>query len=294
MKIKIPKYLKLFLKIAITAGALYLVFTNIDGNKMLGIYKDAKFLYLIFALVLFIISKFLAALRLNYFFRNIKIRISEKANLKLYLLGMFYNVFLPGGISGDGYKIYLLRKKFEVKTGKIFSAVLIDRISGIFALFILSLTLFYFIQFEIPFKFLVWALIPLSYFVFYFLIKRFFKAFEKIMIRTSLFSLGVQISQLICAWLIMQALNIKLLQSDYLFVFLISSIVAILPVTIGGIGSREVTFYFGAQVLGLDVNQSIGLSLMFYAITLVVSLSGIIYTFKQPIFSNTNQYKNQT
>ncbi len=52
---------------------------------------------------------------------------------------MFYNLFLPGGIGGDGYKIYLLQKNYQTGTKKIFGAVLADRISGMVALVVLAL-----------------------------------------------------------------------------------------------------------------------------------------------------------
>jgi hypothetical protein len=68
---------------------------------------------------------------------------------------------------------------------------------------------------------------------------------------------------------------------SYLFLFLISSIVATLPITIGGIGSREITFLFGAEMMHLDVHLSIALSLLFYVITAVVSLSGIYFSLNE-------------
>jgi len=67
---------------------------------------------------------------------------------------------------------------------------------------------------------------------------------------------------------------------SYMFIFLISSIVAVLPITIGGVGSREVTFMIGAQLLNLDINLSIALSFLFYIITAVVSFFGIYYILK--------------
>jgi uncharacterized membrane protein YbhN (UPF0104 family) len=67
----------------------------------------------------------------------------------------------------------------------------------------------------------------------------------------------------------------------YLFLFLISSIVATLPITIGGIGSREITFLFGAEIMHLDIHQSIALSLLFYVITAVVSLFGIYFSLNE-------------
>nr|NQU89424.1 hypothetical protein [Bacteroidota bacterium] len=53
-----------------------------------------------------------------------------------------------------------------------------------------------------------------------------------------------------------------------------------MPITIGGIGSREVTFLFGAQIMHLEITNSIALSLLFYIITAIVSLFGIIYSIK--------------
>jgi uncharacterized membrane protein YbhN (UPF0104 family) len=69
---------------------------------------------------------------------------------------------------------------------------------------------------------------------------------------------------------------------EYLLVFLISSIVAVLPITIGGIGSRELVFFYGAQWLGLNEGTSIGISMTFFLITAFVSLSGLMYHFKKP------------
>ncbi|MBN1340410.1 MAG: flippase-like domain-containing protein [Bacteroidales bacterium] len=283
MKAGVKKYLKLILKIAVTATALFFVFSRIEGKKLLESYGNLSLMPLFAALAMFMFSKLVAAIRLNVFLKSSGIVISEKENVRLYLLGMFYNVFLPGGISGDGYKIYLLKKKFNVPAGRVFSAVLVDRISGVLALFTLSVIIFYFIDFASFARSYAWLLIPLGGLSFFLVVSRFRNDFRAIALGTSLLSLGVQSSQLICAWLIMQSLNMTGRETEYLFVFLISSIVAILPVTVGGIGSREVTFLFGAGVLGLDANLSISLSLMFYFITLAVSLTGAFFVFREPL-----------
>jgi uncharacterized membrane protein YbhN (UPF0104 family) len=68
--------------------------------------------------------------------------------------------------------------------------------------------------------------------------------------------------------------------SGYIFVFLVSSIVAAMPITIGGIGSREITFLLGAEIMHLNISNSIALSLLFYIITAVVSLGGGYYSIK--------------
>ena len=62
---------------------------------------------------------------------------------------------------------------------------------------------------------------------------------------------------------------------------MISSIVAVVPLTLGGIGSREVTFFYGAKFLGLDQNISVGVSVLFFLITAMVSLVGVYFHFKK-------------
>lgn len=62
---------------------------------------------------------------------------------------------------------------------------------------------------------------------------------------------------------------------------MISSIVAVVPLTLGGIGSREVTFFYGAKFLELDQNVSVSVSVLFFLITALVSLIGVWYHFKK-------------
>ena len=104
----------------------------------------------------------------------------------------------------------------------------------------------------------------------------------------------VQMAQLGSAFFILKSLGIQMDTLSYLFIFLLSSIVSVLPLTIGGIGSREVTFYYGATLLGLDQNSSVGISMVFFLITALVSLFGIFYHFKKinlEIMANGNVKK---
>jgi len=280
---KISKHVKTAIKLFISAAALLYVLYKIDFSEVIEIYKDVKFFYIVPAILLFVFSKVFSSFRLNLFLREIKIHLTQASNLKLYSLGMFYNLFLPGGIGGDGYKIYLLNKKTGVKAGKIFWAVFLDRLNGMLALFLLAIGLVYLIDVLLSFKLFLWLLIPLSLLVFYMILRKFFPYFTGIYGKSNLLSLGVQVLQVACAMFLLLALNEYGENTlHYLFLFLISSIVATLPITIGGIGSREITFLYGAGLLGLDVNVSIALSLMFYLITAFVSSWGLYYSIHAP------------
>lgn len=278
MKIKLPPFVKTILKLAITVGALWYVFSKIELHQVVGTIGRSNPFYLAGALILFVLSKMISSVRLNRYLASIDIIISQWANMKLYLLGMYYNLFLPGGIGGDGYKIYLLNKRYDVTARKIFWAVLLDRIIGVVALFCMSVVLFCFIPGMGSYAMFVWILIPLSVLILYLIYRRFFPYFLSLFWITNLQSLLVQLLQLLCAFLILFSLQANTGQEGYLFVFLVSSIVAVLPLTIGGIGSREFTFMLGAQWLGLDLNLSISLSLLFYLITAFTSIWGLVYS----------------
>ncbi len=276
-----PRPLKAFLKIALSVAALWYVYTKIDIKEVGLIFKHVNYGWLLAATLMFILSKIISSFRLNLFFRDIGAGLTEKSNLRLYLLGMYYNLFLPGGIGGDGYKIYLLNKKYGIKAKKLFWAVLLDRVNGVLALFVLAMLMVPFISVPSIYKTLAIILIPVSIAVYYAGIHWLFKDFRKSIHKTNLYSLAVQLAQLVSAWFILYANHNQEHTIPYLFLFLISSIVATLPITIGGIGSREITFLFGAEIMQLDIHQSIALSLLFYVITAVVSLTGMYFSLNE-------------
>jgi len=288
---KLKRLIKTLLKFAVTAAALYFVIRKIDIADILELYRQSNLFYILLALILFALSKLFSAYRLNIYFRAIGLRLAEKTNIRLYLLGMFYNLFLPGGIGGDGYKIYLLQKNYQTGTKKIFGAVLADRVSGMVALVVLALVgasclqiesvnvfTVYNLQFTI-FN-LVFLLIPLVLLSYYFFIKYVYPYFLKINLVTYLYAFAVQLLQVACAWFLLLALGETENHLAYLVIFLVSSAVAVLPISIGGVGVRELTFLYGSQLLNVDINIAVGISFLFYLITAVVSLVGVWYVFR--------------
>ena len=279
-KSKLKNYLKLLLRLAVSLAALIFVFSKINFIEVISTYRSVNFIYLLLAVVFFILSKIISAYRLNLFFRSVDLELSDRYNLKLYLLGMFYNLFLPGGVGGDGYKIFYLGKEFGIKKSKVLWAVLLDRISGVISLFILVIIFSYFIIINIsfPYEYFIWILIPVIIVVFLWIIKCYLPYFTSIFWKTSFQALAVQVAQVVCALMILVALGTPDMVMNYLFIFLISSIVAMLPISIGGMGLRELTFLYGAGILNLNTEISVALSLMFYLISVFVSLFGVYYS----------------
>jgi len=275
----LKKLLKPLLQLLVTALALYLVLKKTDIAKLASIIQGANLWYLLLALFFFNLSKIFNAIRLNRFFKAIGIELSAIYNLKLYYLGMFYNLFLPGGVGGDGYKIYVLQKNHSMKMINIFHAVLWDRICGIFALAFLSILLLLPSSFALKFPHLIpysWVLLVAVYPCALILNKLFYKQFIKVFTITAIESMLVQITQVITVFFIMKAMSHNTNIIDYLAIFLISSIATIIPITIGGAGAREITFLYLLGAIQLETSVGVALSLIFFAISALSSLGGIL------------------
>ena len=278
-KFNLKKLLKPLLQLLVTGLALYLVLRKTDIAKLFGIIQSANPWYLLLSLFFFNISKLFNAVRLNRFFKAIGIELSALYNLKLYYLGMFYNLFLPGGIGGDGYKIYVLQKNHGMKMIDVFHAVLWDRISGTIALVFLSVILLLPSTFALKLPQLVpyaWLLLGAVYPLALLLNKLFYKQFIGVFTITALESMLVQIAQVISAFFILQAISLQAHHIDYLAIFLMSTVATILPITIGGAGTREVTFYYLLNFIKLETNAGLALSLIFFGISALSSLAGVL------------------
>lgn len=272
--------LKTVLKLLLTGLALYLVFRKIDTDQLFQLTKFINWFWLIPAVALFILSKVATAIRLNRYFENIGIHLSERQNWRLYLIGMFYNLFLPGGIGGDGYKVYLLNKEFKTPVKKLVQAALLDRLGGLIAIGFLLFGLFLVVKVDLAFlESSVWnglmmAGLILTIPAFWMVQKLLFKDFLPSFWSANLWSFGGQIAQLICAWFILRSLGINENILAYQLVFLLSSIVAVLPLTIGGVGARELVFVYAHTYAGIEETAAVAFSLIFFLISAAVSLVG--------------------
>lgn len=281
-KQKTGKLLKLLLKVAVTIACLWYVSTKINFTELGGVLANTNWLFLVAAFGIFILAKVIASIRLNIYFKNISLKLTEKENLKLFWLGMFYNLFLPGSITGDAYKVIVLSKRFTVPYKKTTAAVLLDRFSGLQGL---GLILAVYSIFTLKNNTYIWVLAGgalISVFVLYFIIRRYFAEFLPGFWPTLLLGLTVQALMVVCIYAIIHALHIQTGKTEYVFIFLIAAVAGVLPLTVGGgLGIREFVFFKGAIYFGLNEQVAVIISLLFYFVTLVTSLFGIVFIFKK-------------
>jgi len=280
LKARAKKWLIVIAKVGVSGASLWFVLSRADLQSLSKVLGATNWWWLGLAGLFFVLSKFIAAVRLNRFFRDVQIIIPHRINLRLYLLGMFYNLFLPGGIGGDGYKVYFLNRRYGASVKQGLVAVFIDRVTGLLSLIVLAFG-FAILLPGMPFPRLgIGGLSAAIAIAFYLVVFKWFREFYRSLHFTNLLSLGVQAAQVISAALILAAMGVEQSYTGYLFVFLVSSVVAVIPFTIGGVGAREVTFLAASGMLSLDLAHAITLSLLFFAITGVVSMAGIVYVFR--------------
>ena len=107
------KTLLSIIQILLSVLFIYLTFSKINIDSLTLILKESNLLLFTISPVLYFISQIISSERLRNLLRVNGYKLSFKENGKLYLIGMFYNFFVPGGIGGDLYKTYLLKKLYS-------------------------------------------------------------------------------------------------------------------------------------------------------------------------------------
>ena len=110
---------------------------------------------------------------------------------------------------------------------------------------------------------------------------------------TFFWGLGVQIFQVICVYCVLLSLHLPLHQPEWIFIFLIASVISVLPISLGGgLGTRELVFAEGARFFHMDPNLGVIISLLFYLSMVLSSVWGAYFVFHPPLKdskTNSNQ-----
>ena len=275
--------IKLLLKLGFTVLLIYLVFQKIDIRQVKSVFLQSNPVFIIGAWLCYFISQVVSSWRLLGFLHSMGIRPGFGFNLRLYMLGMFYNVFLPGGIGGDGYKIYILRKKFQHPIRKIFVSLLLDRVSGLWAIFFLAVSLTFFLP---AFKTKEWwPLIFIATSIVYCLVYKYiFPSYLGNFIRAHAKAILVQSLQLLSVFFILLSQDFDRNPSAYLFSFLLSSLATVVPISIGGLGIREYVIVHAAAFFGLDQALAVFTTLCFYILSTLSALTGTWFVYRSKEF----------
>ena len=90
------------------------------------------------AATVMLICMFLGALRWQWLLRAQGIHLKFLRTLELTMIGNFFNIALPGAVSGDFVKAFYIGKEIHGQRARAFGSILFDRVAGLSALSFVS------------------------------------------------------------------------------------------------------------------------------------------------------------
>ncbi len=303
------KWLFTVAKLLISSVLMFILYRKIDGQELRDLLATAELRYLLPIALLLLSNTVFSALKWRLFLLADQVDIPLSALTKTYLIGSFYNLFLPSNIGGDSYRIYdVARQSGGVRSA---ASVFADRFSGFLALVILSLISSVLVarQFHNIFFFLAPLLIlllllailvslvkekPVRLFLSFTrldrfplligLAEKFFLSFQaygskpRLLVQVMAISFAFQLSVITIVWLLAAVIHAQVSFFYFsAFVPLITLLEA-LPISIFGLGLRDAGYVFFFGWAGMSNLETRSLALLFFGTTVSYSLlGGLVY-----------------
>jgi glycosyltransferase 2 family protein len=301
------------LRIIVSVGLIaYLIKSQFkDFRTILSLVQTVNVPLLLAAASIHIFGVWISAVRWQLLLKTQGIRISQGYLSSSFLIGSFFNNILPTSIGGDIFRSVDIATKAGISVGKSASVLVIDRFTGIIsaalyaviALFlgfatigttsyIIPIAIFFAICIIFGFLLLNPSILRLNKIIFKikFLLKireklmevyhtfLSFKKYKLAIFEALICSLALQFGVILHYYLAAKSLGINLSLTSFFFIVPVVTIIAMLPITIGGTGLRENALVFFMVALGAQSEQSAMTSLLLFAMLLVLGIiGGIIY-----------------
>lgn len=276
-KNKKKELLKFAVKILVSGVALYFVFQKVNFAETWEALKKVKVGWFLLAFLTFNLSKISSTFRFKSFLSQMEVEITHGYNIRLYFIGAFYNMFLPGSVGGDGYKVYLLKQRFDKATKQFISVAFLDRLSGVAVLFFLTGLMV--LMVEVPeewfwFRPAVIAGLVLCFPVYYVVLAKGWSTFKSAFWETTLYSFITQSGQVLFAFLLLKSLGVGAEEFSYLVLFMVAGVFSVVPITLGGLGAREMVFTFAPDYLPVSGDVGVALAFLVFVTVAVSSFVG--------------------
>ncbi len=279
-------------KVVFSLLVLIYLFNQIDTKQLFENVKKLNLIELLFPVVLYIFAHLMNAVKLKIIIKDRS--LSEIT--RFTFISLFYGTALPGQIFGDVIKAYnLIRPNDNI--GEIISIVFFDKITGLFSLTILTVLGLLLMPEEISYIFIFLSLVFLAFLTpFVFFSGTLFRFVERIFVnirinRRFLYSKNLSLKNILLSIILgfcFQILSVIIVRSlghsigieislfCWFSVTGLLSIILILPVSLAGIGIRELTLITLLGFFGVSSLKAFLLSILLLFLTLIGALIGFI------------------
>ena len=307
------KTILLVLRIVISISLIfYLIKTQIkDFSNIVEILKSSDKVLLLLSLSTHALGTYITAVRWKVLLNTQDVKLSTATLSVTVLIGTFFNNFLPTSIGGDVFRSYDASKKADIPMGKSVSVIIVERFSGVvsaatyavIALFlgftaighrsvVIPVVIFFVITIILGFLIINPSVFKLGKISNKFkFIRRMreklsnvyntlmsFKKYKGALIVVLVFSFFLQFTVILNWFLAARAVGINLSLTAFIFIVPVVATIAMIPISIGGIGLRENSLVFILVAMGVTSEKAALCSLLILLmIVLVGVLGGIIY-----------------
>lgn len=302
---------RIFFSFRVCVGILllYAVFKIVPYKSLLPLFKKISYLYIFLGLFSILSLHLVAGLRWYFILKILKIKVSLKEAIYAFFSSLFFNLFFPSLIASDIFRSVALISRYS-KGEKILASVIIDRFSGIVALTFLVLGSFILGKDFLKEKEILLGIglliITSSLFLFFLysfypfkLINKLFKRKQKFLEKinnlykdlnffrknpfaffkiVTAYSFPIQVLNIFSFFFTLQAFGEKISLIGFFITVPFIILIATLPVTVAGIGTRELACIYFFSKIGIEKNMALALSLfnLFFMISVAI-LGGLIY-----------------
>lgn len=288
------------IKILISSALIYILLSKANLNEMYVALKHVSIEYYLLSIFLYFIAILLSSVRWVIILKEKSIHIPILAALKFYLISLFMGIFLPSG--GLDVVRALYASRYGTKS-EVFGATVIDRLSGFYGILAYILLGFFILPEELTkYRNVIGiALLMLLLFNILIFLKRindllnkklpdtkilvpikkfinsmyFYKGSIPLLLKILPLSLSIQATFAISAIIISCSLGAQIPVLRGLFYVPLVNFLAMIPVTISGLGLREGGFvYFFKSFITRE--NALLLSLLYYMASVIISLPGFL------------------
>lgn len=301
----------LIFRLLATAGIGAYLYCSTEWGKLGELLKEAQLQWVLVAFLCYGATTLFSIFRWHLLLSACSTLVGWGRTAQLTMVGLFYNQFLPGVLGGDLVKALYISREIPTQKPAVIMSIVMERLLGFVAMFFVSTTLIltrwhaltgepatrYAVYFYFGFFALIFLILILGTFGH---LERHFPVLEKIPFRKTLEEAGRAYQMFLrnpsCFWgglvlsalahfglmgtfySISMALNMGLNFWDLAAVLPLVGVVTLIPITLGGWGTREAAFQHFLIFAGSPKASSVALSVGGTGVILLWGLlGGLVY-----------------
>ena len=288
----------LALKISMTLGSLAWCIHLVDYNKVQQLIRNADHQVLIWLLPLVVLHTANGALRFKVLL-DPHFPLGFIQHVRQYFIANYFNLILPSSIGGDAVRIFMLGRKGLAKS-KAATYIFSERLMGLYSLILIAVSAGFTVTLHDDVAVLAATLVGLSLLslgVIYLLmhVSRGIEQYHVLSVREAIKDLWAHKQRLVSAislsllyqlltigFTVLVALAFRVEVSLLLMLALVPLVwlVTFLPISIGGVGVREISFIGLFSQAGMHSEQALLLSLGTYAGMMLAGAIGGVWALR--------------